>query len=64
MGALPTIADVDRWSHMVFIAKSGMDIAHWPNLHAWSSGLAELSGFAPPYDLIPPPYDLIPRPTT
>jgi glutathione S-transferase len=53
VGTTPTIADIGCWGRMVFMAEGGMDIAHWPNVHAWSKRLAALPGFALPYDLIP-----------
>lgn len=48
-----TIADIGCWGRMVFMAEGGFDIARWPNLAVWSRRLAELPGFALPYDLIP-----------
>ena len=48
-----TIADIGCWGRMVFMAEGGMDITHWPNVHAWSKRLSALPGFALPYDLIP-----------
>jgi glutathione S-transferase len=53
VGDSPTIADIGCWGRMVFMAEGGMDIARWPNVHAWSRRLAALPGFALPYDLIP-----------
>jgi glutathione S-transferase len=35
------------------MAEGGMEIANWPNVHAWSRRLGALPGFALPYDLIP-----------
>jgi glutathione S-transferase len=48
-----SIADIGCWGRMVFMAEGGMDIAKWPNVHAWSKRLSALPGFALPYDLIP-----------
>jgi glutathione S-transferase len=48
-----TIADIGCWGRMVFMAEGGMDITHWPNVHAWSRRLSAMPGFALPYDLIP-----------
>ena len=53
VGDAPTIADVGCWGRMVFMAEGGLDIACWPNVHAWSQRLAALPGYALPYDLIP-----------
>jgi len=53
VGKRPAIADIGCWGRMVFMAEGGMDIAEWPNVHAWSSRLAALPRFALPYDLIP-----------
>ena len=53
IGNAPTIADIGCWGRMVFMAEGGLDIATWPNVHAWSKRLAALPGFALPYDLIP-----------
>lgn len=53
VGTDGTIADIGCWGRMVFMAEGGFDIARWPNLAAWSRRLAELPGFALPYDLIP-----------
>ena len=53
VGNTLTIADIGCWGRMVFMAEGGMDIAHWPNVHAWSKRLADQPGFALPYDLIP-----------
>ncbi len=48
-----TIADIGCWGRMVFMAEGGLDIACWPNVHAWSKRLKDQPGFALPYDLIP-----------
>jgi glutathione S-transferase len=48
-----TIADIGCWGRMVFMAEGGMEIARWPNVHAWSRRLAAMPGFALPYDLTP-----------
>jgi glutathione S-transferase len=53
VGGSLTIADIGCWGRMVFMAEGGMDIANWPNVHAWSKRLAALPGFGLPYDLIP-----------
>ena len=38
---------------MVFMQEGGIEIARWPNIVAWSRRLADMPGFALPYDLIP-----------
>ena len=53
VGDALTIADIGCWGRMVFMAEGGLDIARWPNVHAWSRRLAAMPGFALPYDLIP-----------
>jgi len=34
-----TIADIDCWGRMVFMAEGGFEIGHWPNLDAWAARL-------------------------
>jgi glutathione S-transferase len=53
VGERCSIADIGCWGRMVFMAEAGLDIARWPRLQAWSRRLAEMPGFALPYDLIP-----------
>jgi glutathione S-transferase len=53
VGEACTIADIGCWGRMVFMAEGGMDIARWPHVEAWSRRLAEMPGFALPYELIP-----------
>ncbi len=53
VGERLSIADIGCWGRMVFMAEGGMDITKWPNVHAWSKRLADMPGFALPYDLIP-----------
>jgi glutathione S-transferase len=53
VGDTCTLADIGCWGRMVFMAEGGIDIGRWPNIAAWSHGLASLPGFALPYDLIP-----------
>lgn len=53
VGNTLTIADIGCWGRMVFMAEGGMDIAEYPNVHAWSKRLKDQPGFALPYDLIP-----------
>jgi glutathione S-transferase len=53
VGETCTIADIGCWGRMVFMAEGGMDIARWPHVEAWSRRLAEMPGFALPYELIP-----------
>ncbi|MGE0417584.1 MAG: glutathione S-transferase family protein [Acetobacteraceae bacterium] len=53
VGDAPTIADIGCGGRMVFMAEGGMDIARWPNVHAWSQRLAAIEGFGLPYDLTP-----------
>jgi glutathione S-transferase len=53
VGETCSIADIGCWGRMVFMAEGGFDIAHWPNLLAWSERLKAMPGFALPYDLIP-----------
>ncbi|MBL6080558.1 glutathione S-transferase family protein [Belnapia sp. T18] len=49
----PSIADIGCWGRMVFMAEGGIEIARWPHLQRWARRLADLPGFALPYDLIP-----------
>ena len=53
VGDACTIADIDCWGRMVFMAEGGMEIAQWPHVEAWSRRLKAMPGFALPYDLIP-----------
>jgi glutathione S-transferase len=53
VGNTCTLADIGCWGRMVFMKEGGMDIAQWPNIVAWSRRLADMPGFALPYDLIP-----------
>ena len=53
VGDACTIADIGCFGRMVFMAEGGLDIAHWPNVEAWSKRLAAMPRFARPYDLIP-----------
>ena len=53
VGNTCTLADIGCWGRMVFMQEGGMEIARWPNIVAWSRRLADMPGFALPYDLIP-----------
>jgi glutathione S-transferase len=53
VGNTCTLADIGCWGRMVFMKEGGMEIGQWPNIVAWSRRLADIPGFALPYDLIP-----------
>jgi glutathione S-transferase len=53
VGERCSIADIGCWGRMVFAAEGGIDLAHWPNVEAWSLRLKAMPGFALPYNLIP-----------
>lgn len=53
VGNTCTLADIGCWGRMVFMQEGGIDIARWPNIVDWSRRLADMPGFALPYDLIP-----------
>lgn len=55
IGDRPTIADLSLVGYMFYPnAETGYDLAgSHPHLHAWRSRIAALSGWKPPYELMP-----------
>ena len=47
-----TIADICCYGHVAFAAPSGIDLARWPHLSAWSARIEALPRFKAPFDLL------------
>jgi glutathione S-transferase len=55
IGDRPTVADLSMCGYLMFPPhESGYDLpANFPHVHAWLQRIAALSGWQPPYDLLP-----------
>lgn len=53
VGDRPTIADFSLLGYQYYDEETGIDRAQFPHLLAWTKRVAELPGWAHPYDLMP-----------
>jgi glutathione S-transferase len=52
VGDRPTIADISMVGYLYFPEETGIDRAAFPNIAAWAGRIADLPGWAHPYDLM------------
>jgi glutathione S-transferase len=53
VGERPTIADIGCYAPLAYAGEGNIDLAEWPNVHAWMGRVAALPGYKAPYDLMP-----------
>jgi glutathione S-transferase len=53
VGPEPTIADLCCYGDVAFARMSGVDLARWPNVTSWATGIEARPGFRPPLELLP-----------
>jgi len=53
LGAAPTIADVSLVGYLYYREETGVDLAQFPRLLAWTERVAALPGWKHPYELMP-----------
>ncbi len=53
LGSRPTIADLSLVGYLYYRDETGIDLAQFPRLLAWTDRIAALSGWKQPYDLMP-----------
>ena len=52
VGSNPTIADLSMVAYLYYPEHTGIDLASYPNLSAWTARVADLPGWKHPYDLL------------
>ena len=53
VGTAPTIADFSLAGYLYYAEDKGMERADWPAIDAWLERLAQVPGWAHPYDVMP-----------
>ena len=53
VGDSPTIADISMVGYLYYPEQTGIDLATFPRIQAWTRRIAQLPGWKQPYDLMP-----------
>lgn len=53
VGDSPTIADISMVGYLYYPEETGIDLATFPRIQAWTQRIAQLPGWKHPYDLMP-----------
>jgi len=53
VGDAATVADIACYGDVAFAERSGLDLARWPHVHAWTMRFGALPGWQAPLDLLP-----------
>ncbi|MBK5927497.1 glutathione S-transferase family protein [Rhodobaculum claviforme] len=53
VGTAPTIADFSLAGYLYFPEEKGLERADWPAIDAWLERIAQIPGWAHPYDVMP-----------